>query len=357
MAHFWTSEAPDFSFVSKTQQGDGDCYIVLNCTSSTSRNVKFVTAKYSEDGANWYNCTDLYPGEGENMTNLTASPGGINHTFAWNADTDFNTRGWSGQDKLIILRFGIQNQTGDGPEVQHDSTYFRLDYAPPNQAVGWPNGQITGDTTPLLTSSSTDSSPPIQTEWELDDDPGFGSPATKAWSTDSTWQITTPLTLGKWYFRIKTKDNWGNTNAAWASGSFDEILELKPYAISDGGTTVIPIIVADISMILANVIREYVSDGAFVTGSANIIDHRRREACSIVIQCIDGPPYTTLNQLIVWNNAETAIYVKGIGLTNVSYGGSSISYTPTAWCITAVRIINKPGNPNHVYYEIVVEEI
>jgi hypothetical protein len=323
--------------------------------------VKFITAKYSEDGATWYNCTDLYPGEGENMTNLTASPTGTSHTFAWNADADFTTRGWSGQDKLVLLRFGIQNFTSEGPEVQHDSAYFRLDYAPPNQTLGWPNLQVIGDTTPLLTSSSTDSSPPIQTQWELDDDPTFGNAyghkQTKAYSIDSTWQITTVLGLGKWYFRIKTKDSWVNTNASWASGSFDEVLAIKPYAITDGATTVVPIMVADVSMILANVVREYVSDGAFVTGSANIIDHRRREACSIVIQCIDGPPYTILGQLIAWNNAETTIYVKGISLTDVSYGGASISYTPAAWRITAVRIINKPGNPNHVYYEITVEEI
>lgn len=368
MADFWTSEDPDLQFISCTPQTDKDTYIILKAISSTYRLTKVTSVEYSTGGA--YNpMTDLFPGEGDDMTSLAASPGGTNHTFAWDSDTDL-----PGYDGAVRVRFTIENHNDDGNPVAVVSGWFTLDFAPPVCSVGWPDGQVISDTTPTLQRNATDSSPPIETQWELDDDPTFGDAnghkQTKAWSTDTTFTTTTPG-MGAWYFRVMCRDDAPGVNtSAWsASGSFDVDMAIKPHCLTDGVDTVIGFIVDETTVGLFNRLKEYQADGEMDAGGANIVDWVHRKPLTITLRLIDGPhpqvpgsplptdPFEYYEQCMAWYRANTLIDVHDEGGMALGLGGTNISYIPSDWVIVNIKIINRPMRPNLLYFEVVLEEV
>jgi hypothetical protein len=364
MADFWTSEDADFLFVSETQQVDKDCYIVVQCISSASKDVKFPTLKYSTNGVDFFNCTDLFPGEGEDIANgVTASPAGTNHTFAWDSDTDLG----GAFDGSVKLKFGVKNEDDTGNETTITGNWFTLDFAAPVCSVDWPDGEIIGDATPILQRNATDSSGPILTEWVIDDDPLFGDAngrqQTKAYSSDTTFQTAGLGALGTWYFKIRCKDSSPSANeSAWdESGEFALLLAFKPHSLTDGVDT-IQFIVDEVAMALVNRLREYEADGDGNAGGANIVEWVQRKAMRVMLRLIDGPDPSSGNfeqyeQSMTWWRAQTLLDLEDIGGSPVTLGGSNISYTPNDWVIVSIRIINRPMRKNLLYYEVTLEEV
>jgi hypothetical protein len=358
MAHFWTSENPDFEYVSQTQQADKDCYIVVKCISSTSKDVKFPTLQYSTNEVDYFDCTDLFSGEGEDIANgVTASPAGTNHTFAWDANADLGAT----FDGSVKLQFGVTNEDDTGDETQHISDWFALDFAPPTVSIGWPDGETISDTTPTLQRNASDTNPPIQTEWYVDDDPTFndgnGRRQYQAYDPADTFTPAALLVSETWYFKCRCKDDTVSANeSGWVSGSFTLSLAIKPYQIRVGGTTVIPIIVTDTAVEVVNRLREYESDATFDEGGANIVETRYREALRIIMECVDGTPFATLAQLYVWKNAKIEVFIEDIGGTSIGIGGLNISHTPATWNIINIHIINKPQKSGIIWYSIELEE-
>jgi len=365
MADFWTGESANFEFVSQTQQSDKDCYVVVKCLSSVSKNVKFPTLKYSINGSDWYNCTDLYPGEGDNVaTNVTASPSGVNHTFAWNSDTNLG----STFDGNVKLKFGVKNQDDSGSETQKETGWFLLDFAAPVCSVSWPHGTTIGDATPLLERNATDNSPPIETDWVIDDDPTFadgnGRRQIKTWSADTNFQTAMLTVMGTWYFKIRCRDSSPSVNtSAWdESGEFDLLTEIKPYSLTDGIDTIASFIVDEVAVGIHNRLREYDADGDIAIGGANIVEWVHRKPLRITFRFIDGPDpssgnYERYEKCMEWMRLKTPIDIHGIGDSPISIGGTNVTYTPNDWVILTIRIINRPMKPSLLYYELVLEEL
>jgi hypothetical protein len=356
MADFWTGEDADFLFVSETQQSDKDCYIVVQCISSVSKNVKFPTLKYSTDGLTWYDCTDLYPGEGEDIaTSVTASPAGINHTFAWNSDAASPGGVGSTWDGMIKLKFGVKNADDSGSETTRESDWFRLDFAAPICSVGWPHSKSISDTTPVLERNASDNSGPIETDWVIDDDPTFangnGRQQTKAWSADSTFQVT----------KIRCRDSSPSVNtSAWdEDGEFELTLPIKPHHVTDGVDS-IGFIVDETAISLENRLREYESDSDHNAGGANIVEWVARKPLRISLKLIDGPVsdvFEQFEQAMTWFRGRTLVDIEDEGDSPIAIGGLNISYVPSDWVIVSVRVINRPMRENLLYYEIVLQEV
>lgn len=365
MADFFTGEDADFLFISQTQQADKDCYVVVQCLSSVSKDVKFPTLKYSINGIDYFDATDLFPGEGEDIANgVTASPAGTNHTFAWDSDTDLGAF-WDG---VVKLKFGVKNEDDTGAETQRESDWFRLDFAAPVCSPSWPDGQIIGDTTPTLQRNASDNSPPIETQWVIDDDPLFGDAngrrQTKAWSADVTFTPAALAVMGTWYFRVMCRDSSVSVNtSAWSvSGEFTLLLSIKPYSLTDGGNTVAGFIVDETTTGLINRLREYQADGDGNAGGANIVEWVHRKACILTIRMIDGPDpssgdFERYEQCMTWWRANTLLDVHDIGGSPIGFGGLNITYIPSDWVIVTIRIINRPSRINLLYYEVVLEEV
>jgi hypothetical protein len=331
----------------------------------------FPTLTYSKNGIDYFPCTDLFPAEGEDIaTNVTASPGGINHTFAWNANLDLGL-GWDG---MIKLKFGVQNQDTTGGETQRESDWFRLDFAPPTCSVSWPHGETISDTTPLLIRNATDNTGPIQTEWVIDDDPTFnninGRRQIKAYSVDVNFQVAALAVMGTWYFKIRCKDASPSTNeSAWdVSGEFTLLLAIKPHSLTDGVDT-IGFIVDEVAVSVLNRLREYASDNDMAVGGANIVEWVARKPLSVVLRLIDGPhpqvpgsplpsdPFEQYEQAMTWIRGRTLLDIVDVGGSPISIGGTNISYTPSDWIIVSIRIINRPMRENLLYYELTLEEV
>ena len=371
MAHFWTGEDAILEFTSYTQQPDKDCYIIFKAISSASKLTKLTAAEYSYNGADWFPMTNLWPGEGDNPASLTASPGGISHTYAWNSDADIG----GGFDGSIKARFTIKNQDDTGNATAYRSVWFTLDFAPPVCSVSWPHGVTISDTTPILQRNATDNTSPIWTEWVLDDDPTFGDAngrrQTKAYSADTTFQVAALAVMGTWYFKIRCKDSSPSANeSAWdTSGEFTLLTAIKPHSLTDGVDT-IQFIVDEVAMGIFNRLREYEADGDANAGGANILEWVHRKAMRVALRLIDGPhppapgtppvpsdPFEQYEQCMTWWRAQTLLDLEDIGGSPVSLGGPNISYTPSSWVIVTIRIINRPKKNNLLYYEVTLEEV
>ena len=292
------------------------------------------------------------------MTSLSASPAGDNHTFAWDANTDLGPA----FDDMVQLRFGVKNKDGTGDEVQHTSDWFRLDFAAPSVTISYPNGLTISDTTPILTRNASDNSLPIQTKWEIDDDPAFGNALghkqTQGYSVSETWTTAALPAMGTWYFRCMCKDGSASANeGSWVSGSFELMTAIKPAILTDGITPLFLRIVDETIMELGNKVVEYESDNEFDEGGADIIEHIKRMVCVARLAIVDGDTYATLLQLKSWAYAQTELDLQDIGGSDISFGGTGISYTPDAWKIVSIRELNRPLKTELLYAEIILEEV
>ncbi len=228
--------------------------------------------------------------------------------------------------------------------------------------IGWPDDKIISDTTPLLQRSATDNTEPIETQWEIDDDPTFGNgngrKQTKAWSEDETFTPTALAVTGTWYFRVQCRDDTASTNtSSWVSGSFTLTTPIMPHSIKVGGTTVHPLVITGVEMALHHNIVEYEADGEFEPGGANIVELAARKAVRLRLQCVDGDPYTVYNQLLTWAHGKTEVDVVDVGGSDVGFGGVSESYTPSGWKIVSIVPMNKPKKFGLLWYEVVLEEV
>jgi len=365
MAHFWTGDDPTLTFETYTQQADKDCYIVFKCYSSSSKTTKLTAVEFSTNGIDWSPMTDLWPGEGEDITSLAASPAGTNHTFAWDSNNAVDLG--PSFDGAVKARFTIKNWDNTGNAVQVESAWFTLDFAAPTYTLGWPHGEVISDTTPELHRNASDSSPPIFTKWEIDDDPLFGNAngrkQTAGYSTNSTWTTAALAVTGTWYFRCMCKDSSASANeGAWVSGSFTLSTPIKPYSLTDGVDTVAGFIVDETITTIANRLREYEADGAFNSGEANIVEWVHRKPCQVLLRMIDGPDPITgtfdrYAQCLTWMRAKDLLDIHDIGGSPIGFGGYNITYIPSDWTILTIRVINRPGRINLLYFEVLLEEV
>lgn len=338
--------------------------MVVKCISSTSKDVKFPTLKYSLNGVDFFNASRQGVEQDDLATGVTASPAGINHTYAWDASGDLGAT----FDGAVKLKFGVINKDDTGAETQRTSDWFTLDFAPPVCSPSWPNGEVISDNTPTLQRNANDNSPPIETQWELDDDPAFGDAfghkQTKAWSTDPTFTTAALQSMGTWYFRVMCRDSSPSVNtSAWsASGSFIFNIAIKPYSVTDGVDTVAGFIVDEAVMGIINRLREYQADGSANAGDANIIEWVHRKPCTLTLRMVDGPDPTSGTfdryvQCLTWWRAKTLVDVHDTGGNPVGFGGINIAYIPSDWVIVNIKIINRPMRSNLLYYELILEEI
>ncbi len=129
-------------------------------------------------------------------------------------------------------------QTRNSAASEWSSVFsFRLDTVPPPKpTLLFPANQNINDNTPLFRWTSVpENSLPLSYWIEIDNEPAFNPPKllSTGWLWDNYYQLTTELSDGEYYWRVKVRDNAGNLGD-WSSENFrvDTVRPSAPAPIS-----------------------------------------------------------------------------------------------------------------------------
>ena len=98
-----------------------------------------------------------------------------------------------------------------------------IDTAVPSMPIlSYPgNGRVISDTTPYVDWSDATDATTVHYQVQVDNDPGFTSLAfTRTWVNSSSCVVTTVLSPGTYYWRVRAVDAVGNTSAWTSAWSF-----------------------------------------------------------------------------------------------------------------------------------------
>lgn len=115
-------------------------------------------------------------------------------------------------DGVYYWRIRAVNAAGPGP--WSEVWQFKVDTTEPGAPTPLKptNGSLTNDDNPQFEWSSVfDASPPVLYRVYLDDDWDFATvERDSGWIGNTSWEVTTPLGEGRWYWRVQAKDDVGN---------------------------------------------------------------------------------------------------------------------------------------------------
>ncbi len=153
--------------------------------------------------------------------------------ISWSPAAPFSIGGGGSQQVTVTVDFGsappgqstrrLLVYSNDANESPYPGGVFVTVNTPSCAIPGTPalvspaNGSTTGDNTPFFNWNSAASSDQYQIQ--VDDSPGFGSPAINLFRTSSNYTVTSPLVDDTYWWRVRGRNTAGSCNVygSWSS--------------------------------------------------------------------------------------------------------------------------------------------
>ncbi len=251
---FRTTPQIVLNIISVSQQVDKDVYVDMDITveiedddADDDNHIEFVAAEY-DTGGGFVAMTNIAAentpdGDGDtDPTDIDPLDIGsaFRYTYAWNADADLAAEFDSDVDIRITFRY-LADAHGQGNDTDTDLNNA-IDFKPPTQAIGVPNGTTITIPKPTLNATVSDTTG-YKVKFDIANNIGyapiFESSGYLGAAVDSYAVVARLTSAGVWYFRAKSKDTTvsENENAAWVTGSFTYTPPPNPIECQDGTFT------------------------------------------------------------------------------------------------------------------------